>query len=113
MAEPVAELQLSDYLDIARRRKWIIIAIAVVALAAAVAASALQTPLYRADTNQKKGAATVAGSFSTADPFMGNFLVRNAVGGGGTLVPEPTGALTFGAGFLVFGLAMTRRRASL
>jgi non-specific protein-tyrosine kinase len=48
MAEPVAELQLSDYLDIARRRKWIIAAIVVLALAAAILSSALQTPQYRA-----------------------------------------------------------------
>jgi capsular exopolysaccharide synthesis family protein len=48
MAESVAELQLSDYLDIARRRKWIIVSLAILALAAAIAVSALQTPLYRA-----------------------------------------------------------------
>lgn len=48
MADSVTELQLTDYLDIVGRRKWIIIALIAVLLAAAIAMSALQTPQYRA-----------------------------------------------------------------
>ena len=46
MADSVAELQLTDYLDIVGRRKWIIAALVAVLLAAAIAMSALQTPQY-------------------------------------------------------------------
>lgn len=49
MAEPTAELHLSDYLDIAERRKWLIGALVFVTLGAAVVVSALQTPRYRAE----------------------------------------------------------------
>lgn len=49
MADSVAELQLTDYLDIVRRRKWIIALLALALLAAAIILSALQTPQYRAE----------------------------------------------------------------
>ena len=49
MADSVSELHLTDYLDIVSRRKWIIAAIAGFLLAGAIALSALQTPLYRAE----------------------------------------------------------------
>jgi|GEM_PF-3900598 len=48
MADSVAELQLTDYLDIVGRRKWVIVALVAILLAAAIAMSALQTPQYRA-----------------------------------------------------------------
>ena len=49
MADSVAELQLTDYVDIVGRRKWIIGAIALLLLIAAIALSATQTPQYRAE----------------------------------------------------------------
>lgn len=58
MAEPVAELKLSDYIDIVRRRKWVIVPIAALALAAAVAFSAIRTPLYRAEARVRVESST-------------------------------------------------------
>ena len=49
MADSVTELQLNDYLDIVRRRRLLIALVALVAIGAAVAASALQTPQFRAE----------------------------------------------------------------
>ena len=46
MADSVTELQLNDYLDIVRRRKALIALLAVVAIGAAIAVSALQTPQF-------------------------------------------------------------------
>ncbi len=49
MADSVAELQLTDYVDIVGRRKWIIASLAALLLIAAIVLSALQTPQYRAE----------------------------------------------------------------
>lgn len=49
MADSVAELQLTDYVDIVGRRKWVIAALAALLLIAAIVMSALQTPQYRAE----------------------------------------------------------------
>ncbi len=46
-AEP-EELELRDYLRVLRRRKWLIAAVTVVVVGAALAASFAQTPVYRA-----------------------------------------------------------------
>lgn len=49
MADPVTELHLRDYLDIARRRRWLVAFVILGALAVAIVLSALQTPKYRAE----------------------------------------------------------------
>jgi len=49
MAEPTHELHLSDYLDIARRRRMPIVLVLLLVVALAVVASSVQTPLYRAE----------------------------------------------------------------
>ena len=49
MADSVTELQLTEYLDIVRRRKWIIASLAALLLIAAIVLSALQTPQFRAE----------------------------------------------------------------
>jgi capsular exopolysaccharide synthesis family protein len=60
MAEPVAELHLSDYLDIGRRRIWIIASLALLVLGASIAVSALQTPQYRAEARVRVEAASLS-----------------------------------------------------
>jgi len=78
MAEPVAELQLSDYLDIARRRKWVIASIVLVALAAAILASALQTPQYRAQARVRVESSSNSGSIlDDATNLSSNVRDRN------------------------------------
>ncbi len=77
MAEPTAELHLSDYVDIARRRKWVIIAIAVLALAAAIAASALQTPLYRAEARVRVESGQSGDLIQDATNLSSNVRDRN------------------------------------
>lgn len=48
MAEPVTELHLSEYIDIARRRKWWLIVIVALSLTLAIGLTSLQPPKYRA-----------------------------------------------------------------
>lgn len=60
MADSVAELQLTDYVDIVGRRKWVIGSIALLLLIAAIALSASQTPQYRAEARVRvNGSASV------------------------------------------------------
>lgn len=47
MARSRADHELDDYLDIARRRKWTLLGITVLALVAAILFTAIQTPQYR------------------------------------------------------------------
>jgi non-specific protein-tyrosine kinase len=42
------ELELRDYLDVIRRRKWLVVGVAALAVAASLAVSLLQTKLYQA-----------------------------------------------------------------
>ena len=49
MADPVTELHLRDYLDIAKRRRWLVALVTLGALGLAIVLSALQTPKYRAE----------------------------------------------------------------
>ncbi len=77
MAEPVAELQLSDYLDIARRRRWIIAAIVLMALAAAIAASAAATPQYRAQARVRVETASANNILDDATNLSSSVRNRN------------------------------------
>ena len=77
MAEPVAELQLSDYLDIARRRRWIIVAIVLMALAAAIAASAAATPQYRAQARVRVETASANNILDDATNLSSSVRNRN------------------------------------
>ena len=61
MADSVTELQLNDYLDIVRRRKALIALLAVVAIGAAIAVSALQTPQFRAEARVAVDASSGSG----------------------------------------------------
>lgn len=75
MASSDSELHLSDYLDIVGRRKWIILALILLALGAATAVSALQTPKYRAEARVR-----VETSNSTNILDAGNNLSSNVRG---------------------------------
>ena len=77
MAESVAELHLSDYLDIARRRKWIIVSLALLALAAAIAASALQTRQYRAEARVRVEASGGSSIIDDNNNLSSNVRSRN------------------------------------
>lgn len=77
MAESVAELHLSDYLDIARRRKWIIASIALVALASAIAFSATQTPQYRAEARVRVESSSGSNIIDDNNNLSSNVRSRN------------------------------------
>lgn len=78
MAEPVAELELSDYLDIARRRKWVIATVVALTLGAAILASALQTPQYRAQARVRvESASTNGGILDDTTNLSSNVRDRN------------------------------------
>jgi len=66
MTHPVADIQFRDYIGIAKRRKFIIGAILLLVVGAAVLVSALETPTYKATARVRVGATST------------NVLERNA-----------------------------------
>ncbi|MDW3178129.1 MAG: polysaccharide biosynthesis tyrosine autokinase [Acidimicrobiia bacterium] len=68
------ELLLSDYLDVISRRKWMLLAVLTLSLGAAIAFSALQTPMYRAEARVR---VEVSNSSSNNILVDGNNLSSN------------------------------------
>lgn len=77
MTASTGELHLSDYLDIASRRKWIIVAFLFLSLGAAVGASALQTPLYRAEARVQVDASGSTSIVEEGTNLSSNVRSRN------------------------------------
>ena len=77
MADSVTELQLNDYLDIVRRRKALIALLAVVAIGAAIAVSALQTPQFRAEARVAVDASSGSGLLDDDQNLSSNVRDRN------------------------------------
>jgi capsular exopolysaccharide synthesis family protein len=77
MAEAVSELNLSDYIDVARRRKWTIALLALLALVAAIAMSALQTPQYRAEARVRVEASGRSNIIDNGNNLSSNVRSRN------------------------------------
>ena len=77
MADSVTELQLNDYLDIVRRRSFLIGLVTVLAIAAAVTASALQTPLFRAQARVAVDASAGSGLLDDDQNLSSNVRDRN------------------------------------
>lgn len=77
MTEPVTELSLSGYLDIARRRKRMILTIATLILALVVAVTALQTPLYRAESIVSVDISTARSILDDSTNLSSNVRDRN------------------------------------
>ena len=80
-------LGLRQYLDVIRRRKWIVLGVMAAALAAAALVSALQKPTYRATTKIVVGQGNSLfqpGEANAVQPFtatMGDLVKSNVVAG--------------------------------
>ncbi|MFT7475341.1 MAG: capsular exopolysaccharide synthesis family protein [Verrucomicrobiales bacterium] len=77
MADSVAELQLSDYIDVVGRRKWSILLVAVVLLVAAITLSALQIPQFRAQARVRVEAASSSDPLDNSGNLSSNVRARN------------------------------------
>ena len=74
---PWPRLHLSDYLDIGRRRIWIIASLTLLALGASVAVSALQTPQYRAEARVRVDAPSSSSIIDENTNLSSNVRSRN------------------------------------
>jgi capsular exopolysaccharide synthesis family protein len=83
--EASAGAGLRHYLDVVRRRKWILLSVLAVTLAAAGAVSVMQDPLYRAETKIVIGQGqglfppTLASAFQPFSATMSDLLTSNVV----------------------------------
>ncbi len=77
MSESVADFQLNDYIDIARRRKWVVASFAALALGGAIAASAVQTPQYRAEARVRVEASGGSNIIDNSNNVSSNVRSRN------------------------------------
>jgi len=68
------QMSLRDYLAVIRRRQWVLIVMLVVAVAATVISTLLQTPMYRAsaDILVRQSAGLSGGSQAAATPSLAN-----------------------------------------
>lgn len=77
MASSERELLLSDYFDIIGRRKWMMVVVLVLSVSAAIAATALQTPMYRAEARVRVEVSSSSNILADGNNLSSNVRNRN------------------------------------